>query len=107
MARWTTADALAERYQRATGSTVEHDVRHYFAAVERIEAVGASAWSLAALTARARELRARAGRAPLEALLPEVFAVARELAAQTIGLRPFNVQLAAGVALAEGRMAQL
>ena len=36
-----------------------------------------------------------------------MFAVARELAHHTIGLRPFDVQMAAGVALARGRFAQL
>src|SRR3954470_4625858 len=78
--RWTALDALTERYRRAAGSSVEHDVRPYFAAVDRIEAVGAAALSLASLTTRAAELRARCGGEPLEPLLPEVFAVARELA---------------------------
>ena len=107
MPRWSAADALAERYRRAAGSTVEHDVRPYFAALARIEAVDAGALSLAALTTRAADLRARASGEPLDALLTEVFAVARELAHHTIGLRPFDVQLAAGVALARGRLAQL
>ncbi|MEO7271790.1 MAG: accessory Sec system translocase SecA2 [Vicinamibacterales bacterium] len=102
-----TTDALAERYHRAAGSTVEHDVRPYFAAVDRIEAVGLADLPRPALTARASELRARAAREPLDALLTEVFAVARELAPHAIGLRPFDVQLAAGVALARGRLAQL
>ena len=107
MPRWSAADALAERYHRAAGSTVEHDVRPYFAAVDRIDAVDMAGLPLAALTTRAGVLRARASREPLDALLTEVFAVARELASYAIGLRPFDVQLAAGVALAQGRLAQL
>ena len=107
MPRWSPADALAERYRRAAGSTVEHDVRPYFAVVEQVEAFGAEALSPAALTTRAGELRARASREPPDVLLPEVFALARELSRHTIGLRPFDVQLAAGVALAWGRLAQL
>ena len=105
--KWSATDALAERYRHAAGSTVEHDVRPYFEVVQRIEAVGAAVLPLASLTARAAELRTRASREPLQTLLPEVFATARELARHTIGLRPFDVQLAAGVALARGRLAQL
>jgi preprotein translocase subunit SecA len=107
MPTWSAGDALAERYRRAAGSTVEHDVRAYFAVVNRIEAVGAAGLPLVTVTARAGALRARARSERLDALLPEVFALARELAPHAIGLRPFDVQLAAGVALARGRLAQL
>jgi preprotein translocase subunit SecA len=40
-------------------------------------------------------------------LLPDVFAIARAVASRRLGLRPFDVQLAAGVALHRGRVAQL
>jgi preprotein translocase subunit SecA len=43
----------------------------------------------------------------LDAFLPEVFAIAREAAARLLGMRPFDVQVAAGVALHEGKLAQM
>ncbi len=39
-------------------------------------------------------------------MLPEAFAIAREAAWRAIGLRPFDVQLMAGIALFEGKVAE-
>src|SRR5574344_267985 len=43
----------------------------------------------------------------LEALLPEVFAVAREAAIRSLGLRPFDVQLMGGMVLNANRFAEM
>ena len=43
----------------------------------------------------------------LEALLPEVFAVAREAAKRSLGLRPFDVQLMGGIVLNANRIAEM
>ncbi len=43
----------------------------------------------------------------LESLLPEVFAVAREVAKRTLGLRPFDVQLLGGMVLNENQIAEM
>ncbi len=61
-----------------------------------------------ALRDRAAQLRAqvRAG-AALDALLPEAFALVSEVAARTIGLRPFDSQLIAGAVMFEGKLAQM
>ena len=54
------------------------------------------------------ELRERhAGGADLGDLLPEVFAAVREAAKRTKGMRPFDVQLVGGIALHEGRIAEM
>ena len=45
--------------------------------------------------------------ASLEDLLPEVFAVGREAAWRTLGLRPFDVQLVGGVILHRGIIAEM
>lgn len=42
----------------------------------------------------------------LEAILPEAFAVCREASWRTIGLRPYDTQLMAGIALFEGKIAE-
>jgi len=43
----------------------------------------------------------------LDDLLPEAFAVVREVAKRTIGLRPFDVQLMGGIVLHQGRIAEM
>ena len=55
--------------------------------------------------ARLRE-RARDGE-PLEELLVEVFALVREVSRRTIGLRHYDVQLIGGMALHDGRIAEM
>ncbi|MEW6308126.1 MAG: preprotein translocase subunit SecA [Bacillota bacterium] len=43
----------------------------------------------------------------LDALLPEAFGTVREAAKRTLGQRPFDVQLIGGIALHEGRIAEM
>jgi len=44
---------------------------------------------------------------PLESILPEAFAVVREAARRSIGLRHFDVQLLGGIALHQGKIAEM
>ena len=56
---------------------------------------------------KTKELKERvAAGEPVESILPEAFAYAREAARRTIGLRPYDVQLLAGIALANGKIAE-
>jgi len=53
---------------------------------------------------KTKEFRERAKEGePLESILPEAFALVREAAVRTIGLRHFDVQLMASTALFEGK----
>ena len=111
-ATWSMGDSLRERFRHATGTPVEHDIRPYFDAVARVDAIDLSTFKDAELRARALELRTRARARDdsgdsLDDLLPDVFAVAREASARLLQMRPFDVQLAAGVALHKGCLAQL
>jgi len=61
-----------------------------------------------ALKAKTTEFRQRiADGESLDQLLPEVFAVVREAASRTLGLRHFDVQLIGGITLHEGRIAEM
>jgi preprotein translocase subunit SecA len=61
------------------------------------------------------ELRARTGKfkgriergEPLDSVLPEAFATAREVAKRTIGLYPYDVQVMGGIVLHEGKIAEM
>lgn len=43
----------------------------------------------------------------LDSLLPEAFAVCREAADRTLGMKPFPVQVIGGIALHQGRIAEM
>ncbi|MEJ5363907.1 MAG: preprotein translocase subunit SecA [Desulfosoma sp.] len=61
-----------------------------------------------ALQAKTIEFRQRVARGePLDDLLPEAFAVAREAAARTVGMRPFDVQIIGGIVLHQGKIAEM
>jgi preprotein translocase subunit SecA len=107
MTRWTLADDLREQYRHMTGAPVEHDIRPYVEPLSAIEAFDVASQSDIRLRSHASALRPRCLAESLDELLPEVFAVAREAAARVLHMRPFDVQLAAGVALHRGRLVQL
>ncbi len=60
------------------------------------------------LQAKTGEFRQRLDNGePLDDLLPEAFAVAREASIRTLGMRPFDVQVIGGVVLHQGRIAEM
>ena len=60
------------------------------------------------LKAKTAEFRSRLEASEdLEALLPEAFAVVRETAMRTVGMRHFDMQLVGGVALHQGKIAEM
>ena len=102
--------SLASLLDRLRGRPVERDLSAYREVLARVCALEPGVAPLAddALTARARALRARvADRAEVESQLPEAFALAREAARRALGQRPFDEQVLAGVALAQGKIAEM
>ena len=95
---------------RLFGSRNQRLVRGYsriVAAANQFEA-GLQALDDAALQARTAEFRKRlAAGTTLEALIPEAFAVVREAARRTLGLRHFDMQLVGGLVLHEGKIAEM
>lgn len=59
------------------------------------------------LERRAAALRHIAPGRSLDELLPETFALVREVANRVLGIRPFDVQVMAGVALHAGKMVEM
>src|SRR5947199_1710529 len=92
------------------GTKHEREVKRMMPAVEATNALEPSVQALgdAELRAKTDELRKRldAG-ASVDELLPEAFAVAREAARRTVGMRPFDVQLIGGMVLHEGKIAEM
>jgi preprotein translocase subunit SecA len=60
------------------------------------------------LAAKTGEFRQRLENGePLDDLLPEAFAVAREASVRTLGMRPFDVQVIGGIVLHQGKIAEM
>jgi len=101
---------LRERLRRWMGSTVESDLRPFapaLAAINAAEPVLERA-SDGELAARAGRLAALARRGSAEAdLVVETFALVREAARRQLGLRPFDEQLLAGLAMQRSRIVEM
>ncbi len=55
---------------------------------------------------KTEELKGKASSHPLESLIPEAFALAREASKRTIGIRHYDVQLMSAVAIFQGKVAE-
>src|SRR5712664_725892 len=95
---------------RMFGSRNERLLKQYSRAVTQTNALEPeiAALSDSALAGKTDELRKRyADGATLDELLPEAFAVVREAARRTLKMRHFDVQLIGGIALHEGKIAEM
>ncbi len=92
------------------GSANDRSLKAYQRRVPEINALEPAMHALGdeALRAKTAEFRERlaAGEA-LDALLPEAFAVVREAATRTLGMRHFDVQLIGGMVLHDGKIAEM
>ncbi|MCI1192947.1 preprotein translocase subunit SecA [Calidifontimicrobium sp. SYSU G02091] len=92
------------------GSRNDRLLKQYRRTVERINALEPQFEKLddAALRAKTDEFRARIAKGEsLDALLPEAFAVVREASKRVLKMRHFDVQLIGGIALHEGKIAEM
>ena len=88
----------------------ERTLKRFASAVSRINALEPSMQALSDddLADLGPLFRERAiGGESLDELLPEVFAAVREVSGRTLGLRHFDVQLMGGIALHEGKIAEM
>ena len=95
---------------RIFGSRNERLLKDYRKVVVRINALESSLTGLSdeQLAAKTPELRARLAQGQsLDAVLPEAFAVCREAARRVLGMRHFDVQLLGGMALHDGKIAEM
>jgi preprotein translocase subunit SecA len=95
---------------RIFGSRNERLLKQYAQQVREINALEPTIAALAddALRQKTQELKARvAGGATLEEVLPEAFAIVREAGKRTLNMRHFDVQLIGGIALHNGKIAEM
>jgi preprotein translocase subunit SecA len=102
--------SVANFLTRIFGSRNQRLLRQFSKSVKRINALeeGLKALSDEELRAKTKEFRGRvSGGELLEDILPEAFAVAREAAWRSLGMRPFDVQLIGGMVLHGGNIAEM
>ncbi len=88
----------------------EREIARLRRTVEKVNALETQTAALTAeqLAGKTVEFRERLGNGePLDAMLAEVFAVVREAAKRTVGMRHFDVQIMGGQVLYEGRIAEM
>ena len=92
------------------GRTSEQQVKKLMPTINKINALEPSVKKLsdAELRGKTQEFRERLQKGEtLDDLLPEAFAVVREAAVRTVGMRHFDVQLIGGMVLHQGRIAEM
>jgi preprotein translocase subunit SecA len=95
---------------RIFGSRNERLLKQYGRTVEAINALEPSVKSLSddALKAKTSEFKGRVAKGEsLDDLLPEAFAVVREAAVRSLGMRHFDMQLIGGMVLHFGKIAEM
>jgi preprotein translocase subunit SecA len=95
---------------RVLGTKNERELKRIAPLVQRIGELEPAAHALSddALRARTAEFRSRIEKGePLDALLPEAFAVGREAGRRVLQMRHFDVQLIGGIALHRGTIAEM
>jgi preprotein translocase subunit SecA len=103
-----TKKKILHRWNKLRGVPIEWDLSPYHKILARINTYdleNASDSELKESSARLIE-QARQG-VSLDDLLVEAFALARESAWRTIGLRPFDVQVVAGIVMHQGKLAEM
>ena len=96
--------------RKIIGTKNDREIKRIAAIVDRVNAQEPAVRRLgdAALRGKTVEFRERlAGGATLDELLPEAFAVVREAARRTLGMRHFDVQILGGIVLHEGKIAEM
>ncbi|MEE8592925.1 MAG: preprotein translocase subunit SecA, partial [Candidatus Bipolaricaulota bacterium] len=103
-------DTIRHAVERMLGQTNAQQLKKY---EKELRAVNAWIDDVAALSDDALRAKAAEFKQQLEdgvsksSLRAEVYAVVREVAARTIGLRPFDVQILGGFALGDRKIAEM
>ena len=95
---------------RVLGDSNEKELKRLSKTVDATNTLAGEMEALSddALGAKTAEFKARlADGETLDDLLPEAFAVVREMAARKVGERPYDVQLLGGIVLHEGKIAEM
>lgn len=103
-------DMFAPLFKKLFGSKNEREVKRLVKAVQSVNVLEEQMIALSdeQLRSKTEEFKGRLAQGEtLDKLLPEAFAVAREAGKRVMGMRHFDVQLIGGMALHEGKIAEM
>ena len=96
--------------QKIFGTHSENELKRIYPIADAIESLDEQMQSLsdAQLKDKTREFKERLSKGEtLDDILPEAYAVVREAAARTLGMKHYRVQLIGGIILHQGRIAEM
>jgi len=96
--------------EKIFGTHSQNELKRIYPIVDRIEAMDADMQKLTdeELRNKTREFKARLAEGEtLDDILPEAYAVVREAAVRSLGMKHYRVQLIGGVILHQGRIAEM
>lgn len=96
--------------EKIFGTKNERELKRYFKIVDEINALEGEISKLSdeQLRGKTSEFKERLSKGEnLDSILREAFAVVREVAKRTLGMRHFDVQLVGGIVLHEGKIAEM
>ena len=96
--------------QKIFGTHSENELKRIYPIVDEIEALGPQMEQLSdeELKNKTQEFKSRLkGTETLDDILPEAFAVVREAAGRTLGMKHYRVQLIGGIILHQGRISEM
>jgi len=96
--------------KKVFGTANERELKRIQVLVDKINALEHGIFGLAdaALRSKTEEFKKRLeGGETLDDILPEAFAVVREVSKRTLGMRHFDVQLIGGIVLHQGKIAEM
>jgi preprotein translocase subunit SecA len=100
--------SISNSYHKMLGSPVEYDLRVYESILSEVKTLDLTKATNEKIKKQSSDLIRRAKNGdPLDELLVEAYSLVRETARRTIGLRPFDVQILAGIALHQGKLVEM
>lgn len=101
---------ISRQIAKANGSPIEYDLKPYQEILSAINALESkfTAKSDQALQTYAQKLKQQVHNNPsLDSILPQAFALCREVCHRILGMRPYDVQMLAGIALHQGKLSEM
>ncbi|MCJ7581095.1 MAG: accessory Sec system translocase SecA2 [Candidatus Aminicenantes bacterium] len=100
--------SISNSFHKLVGDPVEYDLRVYETLLSQINALDLTKVTNEKIKKQSVDLFRKAKNGdPLEKLLVEAYSLVRETARRTIRLRPFDVQILAGIALHQGKLVEM
>ncbi|WP_010247252.1 accessory Sec system translocase SecA2 [Acetivibrio cellulolyticus] len=99
---------LKKKYNMLKNDNIEYNVEKYYDALEKINGYKLELMEDEQLRSKSLELRVKlANGKSMDSIMPEAYALAREASARVLGMRHYDVQVIAGIAMNQGKLVEM